>query len=332
MRARVIQAHVFPKRGEDGQVGTERMVQVKTPAKVNLYLEVIGRRADGYHDIRSLVVPVALWDGLTLTAQEEGIALILARTDGVDAAELAALPPGGNLAVRAAAALREATGYRGGARIVLEKHIPIGGGLGGGSADAAGVLAGLNALWDTGLNGDALAALGAGLGCDVPALVYGGLVLMEGRGERITRAPVRAAALHMVLVNPGFAVSTRDIYARYRAPLTSTAPGSINLISALEGGNVSAVGRGLYNGLQDTVFRKYPLIEQTADALREAGAIGVVLCGSGASVLGLARDRADARRIAASVRSRSDMSVWVQAVETLPDGVMVAHGPLEARV
>jgi 4-diphosphocytidyl-2-C-methyl-D-erythritol kinase len=312
-------------------LGAERTVRVTTPAKVNLYLEIVGRRVDGYHDIRSLVMPVSVCDVLTLTAAD-GIETVLAVTERVDTAELAALAAGENLTTHAAAALRDATGYRGGARIVLEKHIPVGGGLGGGSADAAGVLAGLNALWGTGLDTGALAALGASLGCDVPALVHGGLVLMEGRGERISRPAVRPAALHLVLVNPGFSVSTRDIYARYRVPLTSFAPGSMNLVSALEGGDVSAVGRGLYNGLQDTVFRKYPLIEQTADALGEAGSIGVLLCGSGASVLGLARDRADARRVAASVRNRLEYPAWVQAVETLPDGVMVAHGPLEARV
>ena len=308
------------------------MLQVKTPAKINLYMEVIGRRSDGYHEIRSLVTPVSVFDTLTLVKTDGVIDTTVVQGNGFRAEDLVDLHPERNLATRAAVALKEETGYAGGVNITVDKRIPVGGGLGGGSADAAGVLVGLNALWETGLTPEALAVLGARLGCDVPALVHGGMVLMEGRGELVSRPACRPADMHLVLVNPGFSVLTRDIYERYIPPLTSVRPGIKNMVSALESGDVDTVGRSLFNGLQDTVFRKYPLIEQTAEALTEAGSIGVLLCGSGASVLGLARHEADARRMAALVESRLRFPVWVHAVKTLPDGVMVAHGPLEARV
>ena len=161
-------------------------LSVVTPAKINLFLDILGRREDGYHVLRSIVMPISLCDRLTLEA-----------TDGIieTRVSLKHLPwedrglsedPNSNLATRAARLLKEATGYPGGVRIDLEKYVPIGGGLGGGSADAAGALVGLNQLWGTGLSREDLMRLGVRLGCDVPALVHGGGVCMEGAGDRVS--------------------------------------------------------------------------------------------------------------------------------------------------
>ena len=314
--------------------GAKRLV-VRTPAKINLYLGVLGRRQDGYHEIDSIVVPVSLFDVMTLEETAGPIELVLEGSSGVSCDSIKNESVDRNLAVRAAAALKAAAGYAGGVRIGLEKNIPIGGGLGGGSADAAGVLIGLNELWNTGFSREKLMELGARLGCDVPALVHGGPVRMQGVGERVSGLPgadLNHGGWWLVLVNPGFGVSTGDIYARHSLSLTSVANPIKGIVSALEEGKSNLAAQGLYNALQDTVFTKYPLIEMVAENLRNAGACGVLVSGSGASVFGMARDEKDAHAISERVRNWPGYSVWSRAVRILPDGVMVAHGPLEARV
>ena len=308
------------------------MWEILAPAKINLFLEVLGRRADGYHDIRSVVVPISIHDVLRIEKTDGALVTETAWNGSLHDDDPCATDPECNLVMRAARALKNATGYKEGARLTLEKRIPAGGGLGGGSADAAATLAGLNAAWGTGLSRERLMALGAEVGCDVPALVHGGAVLMEGRGDQISAIRFRLSAFHLVVVNPCFSVCTRDIYSRYTPSLTSERPDFRNMVSALEAGDVAAAGRLLFNGLQETVFRKYPLIEMTAEALRKAGSSGVLLCGSGASVFGLVRDEAHARAVAERVGTDLGAPAWIRTARALPDGVMVAHGPLEARV
>ena len=312
-------------------VGQKAVRRVSAPAKVNLYLDVLGKLENGYHEIRSVVAPIELCDEIELERIADGIEIEVGGTWGDS---LSRLDPDGNLAVRAAKRLKEATSCRHGARIRLQKEIPIGGGLGGGSADAAAVLVGLNALWETGLSRDALIEMGAGLGCDVPALVHGGLVCMEGMGERVGPAlsvpPNGNHRWWLVVLNPGFNVATRDIYGRHRRSLTSRAPEYKKMLSALAEGDTERIAAGLFNALQPTVFRKYPLIEILVEELRSAGAIGSMVSGSGASVFALARDEAHGREIEACVRDTVEYPCWSRVTRTLPDGVTVAHGPLEA--
>ena len=308
------------------------MRRVLAPAKVNLYLDVLGELDNGYHEIRSVVAPIELCDEIVLEPANGQIELEL---EGTRSEALKALPPENNLAVRAAACLKEATGCPHGVRIRIRKEIPVGGGLGGGSADAAAVLIGLNDLWETGLSRDALIEMGAGLGCDVPALVHGGLVCMEGAGERVGPAlqqgnPDGNHRWWLVVANPGFNVATRDIYARYRQALTSQAPDYRKMLSALAEGDPAGIAAGLFNALQPTVFRKYPLIEMLVDALKSAGAIGAMVSGSGASAFALARDEAHGREIEMALRDTVEYPCWSMVTRILPDGVTVAHGPLEA--
>jgi len=152
-----------------------KRLKIKAPAKVNLFLDVLGKRDDGYHEIRSLLLPVSLFDQLILEntpGRIETVTKSQMYLKGIPwPVSMGSLDD--NLATRAARLLKETTGIRCGARIILEKHIPIAGGMGGGSSDAAAVLKGLNTLWSTGLSQNELMALGAKLGCDIPALVHG---------------------------------------------------------------------------------------------------------------------------------------------------------------
>lgn len=307
---------------------------LKAPAKINLYLEVLGRRENGYHDIRSVVVPVSLYDVVKLEKTDGPIETTVETSTIVTREAMWLTKPEENLTTKAAVLLKQVTGYAGGARIHLEKSIPVGSGLGGGSSDAAAVLTGLNRLWQTGISKEKLMRIGSQLGSDVPAMVHGGAVCVEGLGEKITPVPVaqdkKESEWWVVILNPGFAVSTRDIYSRYVPSLTSGQIPFSSMVSALREGNMALVGSGLFNGLQKTVFMKYPLIEIIAETIEKAGAIGVSLTGSGASVFGLARDDGHARRIGEHARKTLGFPVWSRVVRTLPDGVMVAHGPLEA--
>ena len=303
---------------------------------MNLFLEVLDKRQDGYHDVRSLMAHISMCDVLTFERTRGPIQTTI-RVEGIPIwPECRLSGARDNLATRAAIALREATGYRGGARIRLEKHIPVCGGLGGGSADAAATLRALNQLWQTGLSLKDLCHIARTLGSDVPAMVYGGMVTLGGMGDQVepltVRRDRRRSGWHVVVVNPGFGVATKDICTRYTSTLTSKCGQFRGIVCAVANWDIEATGRRLFNSLERTVFGKYPLLAMIADGLREAGARGVLLCGSGASVFALAGSRPHARTIARSIGRRMGPWLWTRVAEVLPDGVTVAHGPLEARV
>jgi 4-diphosphocytidyl-2-C-methyl-D-erythritol kinase len=308
---------------------------LEAPAKTNLFLEVLGKKANGYHELQSIVVPLSLSDTVTLERTDDGSIETTVEADSSGGAVAFSLPRSAdNLTTRAGVALQRAAGYAGGARIRLRKRIPVGGGLGGGSSDAAAVLKGLNRLWGVGLSLDRLIGLAATLGSDIPALIHACPVRLEGQGERVTPIPIRRVGAEaegwLVLVNPGFEVSTEDIYSRYRSPLTSPPLPYKEMLRAVEEWNLELAAKGLFNGLQETAFRKYPIIRIMAERLEKAGARGVLLSGSGASVFGLAGCEDDARAVNSRVRELLGREFWSEVAQILPDGVMVAHGPLEA--
>lgn len=293
------------------------VITLDTPAKINLTLEILGKRPDGYHELRSIVMPISLMDTVSVTSTYAQVAMTLTVGAGVDVSKIGAADR--NLAVRAARLMQERYRINAGARIHIHKRIPIGGGLGGGSADAAGVILGLNRLWELGLPREELMALGADLGSDVPALVHGGAVLMEGRGERVRGLfdddpPAECEGFWLVLANPGVMCPTPDIFRKWSGDLTP--PPSIlhNMISSVRTSDVSAAAEALYNGLQRGVFESYPEVAQTATRLQEAGCLGVLLSGSGASVFGLARDEAHGQMICRKLGS----GLWHVLVRTCP--------------
>ena len=330
-------------------LGQAERLEVEAPAKINLYLAVLGRRSNGYHDIQSVVVPVAVFDRVVLEKSDGEIETIVESGPG-DSGLTPRLPPSDeNLTTRAAKLLKEFTSYPAGAVIRLGKQIPVGGGLGGGSSDAAAVLNGLNRLWGTGVARAELMRIGAGVGCDVPAFVHGGAVLIEGMGERVSPLAVKVPGARtvagedraeqrdgpepgwwLVIVNPGFCVSTRDIYSRHQLSLTSGQRTAMDIVLSLKSGDLDLVAKGLFNSLQDTAFRKYPLLGIVRETLIQAGALGALLSGSGASVFGLARNSKHAHQIAAAARQTLGKGMWIRVSRILPDGVMAAHGPLEA--
>ena len=283
--------------------GKARRLELSAAAKVNLALEVLRRRSDGYHEIATVMQTVDLSDRL-----------ILEDADGLEVRTSAPGVPTDerNLAYRAAVALRDAAGVERGALITLDKRIPVAAGLGGGSTDAAAALVGLNRLWGLRWPAAGLEELAVGLGMDVPFFLRGGAALATGRGERL--APLGGAALGLVLVNPRFAVSTADMYGRVTPAMYTDGARAREAAAALETRRAGRVAVSLYNGLEVAARAAYPQIGQMQAALMAAGALGAAMSGSGPTVFGVARSWEQARQIRGRV-ARGSWECW--AVRTL---------------
>ena len=281
------------------------MIATDAPAKVNLTLELLGTRPDGYHELRSVVLPVSLCERVEAEPRADGRITCSTTLDGVPFFDMGSIPPGANLAEKAASALRERTGCALGADLRIIKRVPVGAGLGGGSADAAGALHALNRLWGLRLSTEELAEIGATFASDVPAMALGGPVLMEGRGERVRRlaVPAEAPPLWLVLAFCGEPISTREVYGA--CPDVAKAPegegATVAMANAVARGDAEAAARHVINGLQATVFARHPRTAAIAAALSGAGALATLLSGSGGTVFGIARDEAHARAIAAAL-------------------------------
>lgn len=261
-------------------------------AKLNVFLRVLAAREDGYHELESLVLPIALADRVRVRPADA------LRIEVKGVAELAGeVPAGGlNLALVAALAIGDVCERSGGAEIEITKRIPVAAGLGGGSADAAATLRALNELWGCGLDPAALADLGARIGSDVPAMLAGGPVLMHGRGELI--APARVGRLWWVLVTFGFGVRSPDAYRWWDEDRAPSGPDPGPLLSAAEAGAPEILGPLLFNDLEPPVFARHPELGEVKRRLLEAGALGAAMSGSGSSVVGLARNESHARALA----------------------------------
>ncbi|MBD0373029.1 MAG: 4-(cytidine 5'-diphospho)-2-C-methyl-D-erythritol kinase [Pyrinomonadaceae bacterium] len=249
-------------------------------AKINWRLHVLGRRADGFHELRTIFQTVTLQDRL-IFAQSETESLALTCDD-------ASIPVDErNLVLRAARALREKYEVRAGARVHLEKRIPAEAGLGGGSSDAAITLLGLAHLWRIKTNREALAEIGASLGADVPFFLTGGTALGTGLGTEIEPlADVRAERL--LIVKPRAKVSTAEAYKALKRPaLTKEMSDIILSISRAEARLQDSLHEVLHNDFEPAIYALYPEIAHARARLIEQGASGALLAGSGASVFGI---------------------------------------------
>jgi len=248
------------------------------PAKLNLFLHVVGRRSDGYHLLQSVFTLLDLQDRLRFAVRGDGVVNRVNEVPGV--------PAEGDLVVRAARLLQEATGTPQGADIEVEKNIPIGGGLGGGSSDAATTLVALNRLWKTGFDGEALAEIGAGLGADVPFFIFGQSAWAEGIGDRL--APIEIPPRWYAILVPPVQVPTPIAYG---APeLTrNTEPLKIEDFSA------QSQGSKFHNDLEPVVTSRFPEVREHLAWLRKHG--DARMTGSGACVFAAFDDRESAQRV-----------------------------------
>lgn len=266
-------------------------VTIWAPAKANLFLEILGKRSDGYHELATLMVAVALFDELKLADDPSGSLRL-----ECDVPELSAGPD--NLILRAAHLLRERTGSKRGARIQLVKRIPMMAGLAGGSSDAAATLLALNRLWDLGLSTDALASLGAELGSDIPFFFRLPAAWCTGRGERTEPVPM-PRALDLVLLLPDFGLATAAVYRHVRLPRHPEA--GTELREALASGEVELLGRRMHNRLEEAAAAIDPRVEEYRRRLEQEGPAGARMSGSGSCLFALCRDAEEATRIARAI-------------------------------
>jgi 4-diphosphocytidyl-2-C-methyl-D-erythritol kinase len=272
---------------------------LRASAKVNLVLEVLGKRPDGYHELSTVMQAVDLFDRLTVEA---------AATITLETSEATLPTDDRNLVVRAAHLLREAAGIEAGARIVLDKRIPLAAGLGGGSSDAAATLLGLNRLWGLRWRRERLVELAVKLGMDVPFFLGRGRALGTSRGEVLSSLP-GVGGYAMVLVNPGVGLSTQEVYGRVPPGWRAESDGTKRMLDALKRRSVVRVAGALTNHLEHWVEPVMPVIGRMKAALLAAGALGAAMSGSGPTVFGLARSLDQARQIQRRV-NRGGWSAW----------------------
>lgn len=269
---------------------------VRPAAKVNLHLEVLGRRPDGYHELRTLLQSLDLRDELVVAAAPEGTLELTVEPAGAAPAD------GRNLVLRAAERLRTEAGRPLGARLRLVKRIPTGGGLGGGSADAAAALVALDRLWGLGLERHRLVRLGAELGADVPFFLHGGLALGVGRGDEVY--PLRdLPPAAVVLVMPEVEVPTAEVYGRLGPRLTWSRPEAT--VEAFASGLVAEMPwPSLRNDLEAAVMAGWPLVAEAFEAARQVGGRRVAVTGSGAAVYAVMERPEEAALAAAALAGR----------------------------
>ena len=272
-------------------------------AKVNLYLDVLRKREDGYHDILTIFQSISLADELVIE-RSEGI-WVECDVPGLPSGEM-------NLAYRAAKLLKETAGLKAGVRIEIHKRIPIGAGLGGGSADAAAVLVGMNELFNLNLPRGTLMELGSEIGADVPFCILGGTALGEGIGNRLTKLPF-IGEVWFLLLNPAIHISTGWAYKNLR--LTKPRGNANILIQRFKGINSpESVSSLLYNLFETVVFPEYPEVARLKVRLQESGALGALMSGSGSTVFVIFRSREEAETACELLRGEVPFCFVVCAV------------------
>ena len=267
-------------------------VVIQTPAKINLHLEIVGKRPDGYHDLETLMVAVDLYDELEFSAAEGMRAVSLT----CDQPKLSCGPE--NLVNRAAAEIRRRTGNAAGAKIHLRKRIPMQAGLAGGSSDAAATLIGLNRFWNLGLSTAELAEIGATIGSDVNFFLDGPCAWCTGRGEKVEPMKV-GRQLDFVLASPAAGLSTAEVFQRVKVPVKPRTGAEIR--NAVGRGDIDEIGRCLFNRLQEPAEALCPGIRTLRRQLEAANPVAVQMTGSGSTVFALCRDRTDAIRVASQL-------------------------------
>jgi 4-diphosphocytidyl-2-C-methyl-D-erythritol kinase len=258
----------------------------QSPCKVNLLLNVLGKRADGYHELETILQPVGLCDLLHFERRSAGLEFTV-NHPGLPADST-------NLVQRAASAFLEAARIKDGVGIHLEKNIPVAAGLGGGSGNAANTLLGLNELFGRPLSFERLTAIAATLGSDVPFFLQDKPALATGRGERITPLDPFPAlrGLWLLLVHPGFGISTAWAYrklAKYPEALAGKPGRAEHLISLMQGTDLAAAARQFYNALEAPALAKYPLLAMFQEFLTANGAVAALMSGSGSTTFALVR-------------------------------------------
>lgn len=285
-------------------------IELKALAKINLGLDVLGRRENGYHDVRMVMQSIYLYDEVKIEKTEApGIAL---------ASNLSFLPTGeGNIAYKAAQLLTEEFEIGEGVKITLNKHIPVAAGLAGGSSNAAAVLFGMNRMFRLGLTREELMARGVRLGADVPYCIMRGTVLAEGIGEELSVLPAMPKCT-VLIAKPPVSVSTKVVYEALDAKEIVEHPDIDGIIEGLKKHSLKQVAACMGNVLEDVTIPMHPVIDRIKQEMIDAGALNAMMSGSGPTVFGLFESRAAAREAQRRIREKSlTRQVYVTSVHSV---------------
>ncbi len=261
----------------------------KAPAKINLSLDVLHKREDGYHEVEMIMTMVDLADRLEFTELPRDSIIITSQVGFIPLDDK-------NLAVQAARLMKERYSISRGVHIHLDKHIPVAAGLAGGSSDAAATLRGLNRLWELGLSLSELQKLGEEIGSDVPFCVSGGTAIARGRGERLQ--PIKAPPqCWVILAKPPIHVSTSDVYGKLKASAIRKHPDTRGLLRAIENQDFHRMCASIGNVLEEVTLGLYPEVRRIKESMLKLGAEGVLMSGSGPTVFGLVSKQSKVHRI-----------------------------------
>ena len=287
-----------------------KQIELKALAKINLGLDVLGRRENGYHDVRMVMQSIYLYDEVKLEkTAEPGITTV---------SNLSFLPTGdGNIAYKAARLLQEEFQIAEGIKITLNKHIPVAAGLAGGSSNAAAVLFGMNRMFRLGLSQKDLMDRGVRLGADVPYCIMRGTVLAEGIGEKLSVLPAMPECT-VLIAKPPVSVSTKVVYEALDAKEITEHPDIDGIIEGLKNNSLKQVAACMGNVLEDVTVPMHPVIDQIKQEMKSAGALNAMMSGSGPTVFGLFESRADAREAQRRIREKSlTRQVYVTSIHSV---------------
>lgn len=278
---------------------------VKAPAKINLSLDVLHKRPDGYHEVKMIMTTIDLADRIELYELETDTIKIISHNRFVP-------DDNRNLAYQAASLLKKRFGIKRGVAISITKTIPVAAGLAGGSSDAAATLRGLNKLWEIGLSVDELAEIGAAIGSDVSFCVYGGTAISTGRGEKVEHI---SAPPHcwVVLAKPSIGVSTADVYRNLKLEKVQH-PDVEGMVQAIQSKDYDGICNRVGNVLEDVTLRMYPEVAHIKDQMKRFGADAVLMSGSGPTVFGLVEHESRMHRICNGLRGFCDQVFAVRMI------------------
>jgi len=279
-------------------------LSVKSPAKINWFLKVIGKRDDGYHNITSMMQCISLYD-----------TLVFEHADTIEVVSDLDTPFDNNLVYKAASLLKQYASCRKGVKIILQKGIPVGAGLGGGSSDAAYTLSGLNMLWGLELNDEELSSIGTEIGSDVPFFFNGPFAIVEGRGEKVSPVKLNSSTV-LLLVKPPVSVSTAWAYASFDklndSRLTKKSIDIKLFCRTFKKRDFASLSTMLSNDLEDVIIDIYPVVGEIKNRLLERGAAISAMSGSGPTVFGVFESKEEA--LSASKEMGSN---WCRVVTTI---------------
>ena len=278
-------------------------IEIKSYAKINLILNVLSKREDGYHNIESIMQSISLADKVTISERMNGIK--------IDCDHHKVPTDLKSLAYRTAGKILDKCKLKKGIDIKINKKIPLGSGLAGGSTNSATILMGINKVYHLGLTNDKLREIGGELGMDIPFFIQNGTALAYHKGEKVTHFASVKPPLWLIILNPGFEVSTQWAYQNLKFGKGNVQKDRINkMILALKTGKPEEIAKNLYNSFEKMVIRKFPEIGEIKETLIKEGALGVLMSGSGPTIFGIAKNKDAALKIYSNIKSRYNL-IWV---------------------